>query len=403
MASCLHPGASVPAALLLVLALAGCTGGVEPPAIGTRALTVEPAPTASETIVISQVEQTTAVDAGPDGRVDEIALDRHGSPVVLIVDERGGLSVDWPGSGDARDRGKTRRAADPLSGRVGFSTIAVTPTDDVLVTGYSGDLFAVASLEAVGDVVVTPVAAELRPDQVTGLIAGLAPDGSALYVAYLDVERNAQLIAVDPRSGAVRSRATLRSSVPGQVTPVQIAVSASGERVFVGLDVVTGDGPTATLRRLGADLEELGEVPLVGGREMSRTAQVVAGRDGTAYATLVVGEVGTSAAEIRLVAVPPGSLSATQVAALPNQDEVRALAVDRSGTWAYLGGLAGQPDPLAVTVTPLDLRTGEQRTPVELCARGELSDIVLTSSRGQAMVAGRCLDTQFASELWTLR
>jgi hypothetical protein len=141
----------------------------------------------------------------------------------------------------------------------------------------------------------------------------------------------------------------------------------------------------------------------VRGEVLSRTAHLVAGADGGAYASLIVGEAGTSDVEVQLVAAPAGAVTVTPVASFPGLDDVQTLAVDSSGEWAYLGGLANPPDLLALTVTPVELATGQGRPPVHLCARGELSDMVLVGGGDEAWVGGRCLDTGFASELWTLR
>jgi hypothetical protein len=294
-----------------------------------------------------------------------------------------------------------------LSGRNGAATIA-SAAGDVLVTGYVGDDFAVVRVRPDGGGQSTLVAAPLGPGEATDVAPALAPDGSVLYISYRDVAGAPQLLAADPTTGAVTSSAAIASALPGLAIPVDIAVSADGERVFVVMDVekTRRDGTsttTASLHRLSASLELLGEVPLINGLAQSRAAQLVAGREGTAYVTVVMGEAGTSKAEVRLIAVPPGATAATQVTSFPGLDDVRALAVDSSEDWAYLGGLANAPDPLAPTVTPLDLHTGQPRMPAMVCPRGELYDIVLPDDADHALVTGRCLDTPLTAELWTLR
>ena len=400
MATRLHPGTAL-FAVPLAVSLAGCS------LIGTPTNTAAAAPegaTVVEPRALTRADEGSLIDTDTPSWMDEITIDHRGRPVVLVVDETGALTVDRPPHGDVRRR-ETRRIATELRSGNGVDTIAVTPDGDVVVNGYAGDVLALSWIRTDGTVEVVPVQAALGPADARSVTTGLAPDGSALYVAYVDAVGVPQLLGVDPRTGVAVYRVAPGSAIPGRSVPAAIAVSESGDRVFVALDVETlGEDPrrTTTVHRMTRDLQSLGEVPLVPSREPSRTAQLVAGSNGTAYATLVVGDASTADVEIRLVALPPGAARVTAVASFPGLDDVRALAVDPMGTWAYLGGLAHAPDPMALTITPLDMRTGRVRSPVQLCARGELSDILLLGDRDGAWATGRCLDTQFTPELWTL-
>jgi hypothetical protein len=337
--------------------------------------------------------------------VGETVIDGEGLPLLLVIDETGAVSVTRPLQSAVQPHAWGSVSLVGLNAGDGASTIAYG-AGDVLVTGYAGDDLAVARIKPDGVVQTTLVGAPLGSGEATGVRPALARDGSALYVSYLDAEGAPQLLAVDPATGTVTARAVIPSSGPRRSIPVDIAVSASGDRIFLMTEVESTrqDGAiSATLQRLSADLQWLGEVPLVNGRSPTLAAQLVAGREGTAYVTLVVGEVGTPKAEVRLVAVPPGASSATRVASFPQLDDVRALAIDSGEDWAYLGGLANASDPLVLTVTPLDLHNGVPRLPVAVCPRGELYDIVLPDGAPHVWVTGRCMDTTATAELWTLR
>jgi hypothetical protein len=393
--------------LLAALLLAGCTAAdADSPLSPTGSIAVSQTAPATEADGIAPfdlVEAPNPVDAGPHGRVDEATAGLDGRPVVLTTAEDGVMAVVRP---SVPADGSDGWAHVPLGNllRVGSATsITTTPAGTVLVTGYVGTSFVIVQIDASGQVVTTAVDASLDPARVVDASPALSPDGTVLYLGYTDaVGPGTRVLAIDPASGAVVAAAGLAAGVPGAGQVVGLTVSPAGDRVF--LTQQSGDGvamPRATLTSLAANLTVLSQVPLTDRLTASRPLHLASDQARTAYVTVVVGE--PSDVQVRLVAVPAAATEATRLAQFGQLDDITGLAVDGNGEWAYVAGLSDRVDPLTPTITPVDLRTGQSRGAVAICARGELAHIAVPPDADGLLVTGRCAATGFRPAVWTLR
>jgi hypothetical protein len=217
MALHLPHGKLVTVGLLLAL-VAGCTSTDTSTPVSSAAAADAPpdAPGLAPADAITEADEAMPIDSGDDGRVHAVAVDRAGEPVILVVDEQGALSVDRPLQSERAGGTWAGGSVPDMSGWADIAAIAVGPGGDVFVSGYDGLSLAVAVIDRSGNVSTTPVARPLDLATATDVTAALAPDGTVLYVAYVDGGGTPRIDAFDSRTGALVTEAELVSAIPGE-------------------------------------------------------------------------------------------------------------------------------------------------------------------------------------------
>lgn len=382
----------------VLLSAAGCTASSADDA--GRATTARP--TADGGALDTVTGSVTVPERGTLTSPEDAAVGPDGEPVLLFavdVDAGGPLVVVRPTAGE----GWTEVVLDAYDRRIPQSGLDVAPDGTVVVAGRSGDAVAVSRIAPDGTVTTVPVAADLHPD--TGYVSAtaLSPDGTTLYLAEQRVDAPVRLLAVDVVTGSVVAERVVPSTGQGLNRADAIAVAADGT-VFVGLDTqsVPEGAQTAELARFTPALEPAGTVPLLPGTPAYDVRRLAVTPDGAAVLVVHDGVIGDDANELALVLVAPGATTATRVATVSEEQVVDSLAVDPEARYAYLGGLRQPIGADAVTVTAVDLATGEVGPDVPLCDGASVDALVVPDVAGPAFAAVTCAAAAGETELVTL-
>ncbi|GAA3159763.1 hypothetical protein GCM10010531_08990 [Blastococcus jejuensis] len=391
------------AAVLLALALAGCTAEARP--------TDDVVPTGTPgdggaLDAVADHEQLPPLESGHSVR--GVVLDPDGDPVVLANQIAGDAPLHLLRRDD--DGGWTDT---PLTDQdsLGFSAeLGVTDDGTAVVTGYADRRFSITRVTPDGQVSTVPVDADLDPDRIGTLNATVAPAGDVVYIGYTDPPAGASgLLAVDAATGAVRAQTSVLAETAGPPYPARLAVTPDGTGLLVAfnhdLDDITGSD-TTSLTRYDAALQPLGEVSLVETDSAAATWALDLTADGTALIAVRIGDdddaAGGSDSGMRLLSLAPGASTVTEVASFPERYLLDDLAVDPAGEWLYLAGLQHTPLPDDDrTITVVDLRTGAVADPLLLCPGYQLGDLLVDVDDARAVAATRC-EGDGAASLWTL-
>ncbi|MGY1771902.1 hypothetical protein [Blastococcus sp. SYSU D00813] len=388
----------LPALCAALLFAAGCTAS--PADDGDRPAGARPA--ADGGALDTVTGSLTVPERGTLTTPEDAAVGPDGEPVLLFAvdaDAGGPLVVVRPTAED----GWTEVVLDAYDRRIWESGLDVAPDGTVVVAGYSGDAVAVSRIAPDGTVGTVPVAADLPPDTGHVSATALSPDGATLYLAVQRVDQPLRLLAVDAATGAVAADRVVPSTGQGLNRADAIAVAADGT-VFVGLDTQTGpDGEqTAELARFTPALEPAGTVPLLPGTPAYDVRRLAVTPDGAAVLAVHDGVIGDEANVLALVLVEPGATTATRVATVSEEQVIDSLAVDPEARYAYLGGLRQPIGADAVTVTAVDLATGEVGPDVPLCDGSTVDALVVPDAAGPAYAAVTCDAAASETELVTL-
>lgn len=388
-------------ALVLAGLLAACTGdGGTPRAAPTT--TAGPSPGDGGPLDAVAAEEPLDGD-GAYGQISELTLDADGEPIVLYASlEDEPLLV----SRRTGDIWTARRLSDPPVQEFDSSADAA---DDgsVVITGFVDGRFSFTRIAPDGTVTTVPLAADLGAGDIGFASPDLSPDGGTVYLGVIDRETRSGVLAVDPATGVVRAEYRFPPEATGLVAPTVVRVA--GDRLLVtvdrGVDTSEAGSPAARtpwLARFDLALQPLGEVRLSESRAHSGYRELDVDAGGTAYIALAAG-LDTPDEEIRVVAVAPDATTATTVASFPGERLVDAMAVDDAGSWAYLAGLGNGPEPIDITVTPIDLVGGEVSEPVRICEGSSAEGMALTPDGRSLLLTASCRDRDVHPTLFTLR
>lgn len=342
-------------------------------------------------------------EEGAYGQISEMTLDADGEPIVLYASLEDEPLLVSRRTGDTWD---TRRLTDPPVQE--FDASADAADDGTLVvSGFVDGRFSFTRIAPDGTVTTVPLAADLGAGDIGFAVPDLSPEGGTMYLGVIDRETQSGVLAVDPATGVVRAEYRFPTEAAGLVAPTVVRVA--GDRVLVtvdrGVDTSEASSPAARtpwLARFDLALQPLGEVQLSESRAHSGYRELDVDAGGTAYIALAAG-LDTPDEEIRVVAVAPDATAATTVATFPGEGLVNAMAVDDGGTWAYLAGLDNGPDPLQITVTPIDLLGGEVSEPVLICEGSSAEGMGITPDGRSLLLTASCRDRDVHPTLVTLR
>lgn len=207
------------------------------------------------------------------------------------------------------------------------------------------------------------------------------PDGR-LLLAVSGVSGDAQLLLVDPATGAVTASVALPGdpAVGGadRVEVDAVAVSPDGGTVVVAVATTDLDAErqTTALVRLDAGLRPAGApVPVTPGEDWTHVGRLAVDVDGTAWA------VSVDADGPVLVSAGPGEDEATTRMRLA--DHPAALAVRDGVAWIV-------PVDRGLRLDRIELATGRTTSSAELCEDGEGSGGAVAVTATSVYLAGEC-------------
>lgn len=350
---------SLPATALLLAALLGpvaCTAAPDElePAAST---VVTPADAAGRT------STPLAVAPGPDGGAVVFA---RGAELAAVTTVSGGAVT-----------GQTAGAVP------GWADSGFVSGGEVLVGRWSETTggYALAVLGPDGAVVAERPVAPWPADAGSVVTPMTTPDGR-LLLGISRASGDAQLLLVDPATGAVTATAVLPGdpAVAGAdlVEVDALAVAPGGGSVVVAVSTTDLDAErqTTTLVRLDAGLRPAGApVPVTPAEEWTHVERLTVDVDGTAWAVSVEADGPV------LVSAAPGETEATTRLRLT--DHPAALAVRDGVAWVV-------PIDRGLRVERIDLATGATTSSAELCEDGEGSGGALAVTATSVYLAGEC-------------
>ncbi|MGY1773030.1 hypothetical protein [Blastococcus sp. SYSU D00813] len=350
---------SLPATALLLAALLGpvaCTAAPDElePAASTVVTPADPA---------GRTSTPLAVAPGPDGGAVVFA---RGAELAAVTTVAGGAVT-----------GQTAGAVP------GWADSGFVSGGEVLVGRWSQTAggYALAVLGPDGAVVaerpVTP-----WPADAGAVVTPMATPDGRLLLGVSRASGDAQLLLVDPATGAVTASAVLPGD-PGVdgadlVEVDAVAVAPDGGAVVVAVSTADLDEQrqTTTLVRLDAGLRPVGApVPVTPGEEWTHVERLAVDTDGTAWAVSVEADGPV------LVAAGPGEREAATRMQLA--DHPSALAVRDGVAWVV-------PVDRGLRLDRIELATGETTSSAELCGDGEGSGGALAVTATSVYLAGEC-------------
>jgi len=357
-------------------------------------------PTAGPLITLRAAVDLSPATPGPFWRARSAVAAPDGGAYVV-------LDNDGPG--------RPQRLATVGATGDGFAVTASVPVprvDNVVATYLLPDgSVAVAGRlpsSALGFEVVDPVDGAVRtvPAVPTGrgtvaadARSALSPDGRTLYlVTTIDSGDGIRetLTAVDAATGQVLSERDLADDVAAaSAFPIAGQLAALVARPGGGVTLVFDASPTdvperriPTLLAYDARLLPAGDpVRVTSLSERAETRAVAAGADGTVFLVVAVPDGSW------ILAVPDGGGAGPVLVQLADRVFDYTLAVEPAQVWALL--------PAAAGARAVDLRTGEERGPLDVgCASGPDIRAIEPGPRG-AVVIGQCnVGSAWVQMLW---
>ena len=348
---------------------------------------------------------------GGGGRLEHVALDSSDSPVLLSSTEFAGQA------GLARGTDLSTSVPVAALGENGLvSAMTVAPDDTVVMLGDVGVQVTPSIIRVAPDGteltyplalpdVVDPISAS---SSLGGVGTAFAPDASRVVLTDVPVDSSQgfplelgtlQVAVVDTTTGAATEVVEVQLADPSADVPGQDAL-VRVEDVVIGPDggvlVAVGlAGQDSRLLRFDASLDGVSDVPYA--RPADDVGTFLALDDeGTAYLT-------QTADGVQLLRFAADATEPEVVATLAEDSTVvRGLAVDTSGTWAYVTALTDLD--LGQTVTAVDLATGTQAPRTSLCDEGFAGPPLLGRSGETLLVSAQCSDVSTNQEhLYVLR
>ncbi|MGY1810022.1 hypothetical protein ACI8AF_21860 [Blastococcus sp. SYSU D00669] len=225
----------------------------------------------------------------------------------------------------------------------------------VIAVGFSGGRLATNPVTADGQQATVPLAADLTPATVAGLLAAESTYGDTLHLVVTDPAGASRLVSASTYAGTVLAEVPLTLTTPGPVVPRFLTATEDGATITL----VAEAGGVPVLARFDSELQPLGEVPLPGSSVLAAHPDDESGFPGQVHVAVADGT------GVSVVRVGADETAAEVVASLPGAPSVRTLWVDGSDDHAYLGGASWEAVPLS---------DGEPAT-VELCADGEVTAV----------------------------